>query len=167
MGKIRSQLGQSHLSNMVQMGSLLDSPLVRVSPSDSPIYPTWYRWESIGQFHMSYVVQWDRTDSGMCLWPHIDYSGSPSGSPTYPTCTWTDGKYIGCPQLSYGHGGQSFVDTVFRWQTWTCVDHCPLFICEQCTCTYPQFDFTARKFIFILPSLSVNVCICNHHDRKA
>ncbi len=73
MGKIKSQLGQSHLSymvkwksigqsylsNMVQMGSLSDSPLVRVSPSDSPIYPTWYRWESIGQFHMSYVVQWD------------------------------------------------------------------------------------------------------------
>jgi len=33
----------------------------------------------------------------------------------------TGGKGIGCPQLSYGQGGQSCVDIVFWWQTWTCV----------------------------------------------
>ncbi len=67
MGKIKSQLGQSHLSYMVEwesigqsylsnMGSLSDSALVRVSPSDSPIYHTWYRWESTGQSHLAYFV---------------------------------------------------------------------------------------------------------------
>ena len=47
---------------------------------DSPTYPTrysgigwtvgsktlgWYAWDSNGQSHLSYTVQWDRTDSGI------------------------------------------------------------------------------------------------------
>jgi len=69
-------------------------------PMDSPTYPTWYsgigqtvgfvgpEWDSgfPWQSHLSYMVQWDRTDSG--IWWATVGQWIPMDSPTCPMVQW-------------------------------------------------------------------------------